>query len=135
MKHYRSLQLAACMLMQALIVGCAALGVSTPKTFIDRAVAAQLTATAVLRSADSLLNAGVINVADAKNTLATVVTANKAIDLATQAYLAACPLLPVNGAVDTACTAPAADAKLASAIALLTVVQTYLNNLNTKGKS
>lgn len=125
MKHFRSF-LAISML--ALIAGCSSLGIAPPRTFIDKAVAAQLAATAVLHSADSLLNAGAISVSDAKNAQATVATANQAIDLATAAYQAACPLLPGNGTVNTACTAPAAEAKLTSAIAVLTVIQTYLNS-------
>lgn len=116
----------------ALLTACTAIGVSTPTTFVDKAVAAQLTATAVLRSANTLLEAGTISVADAKNAQATVVIANQAIDLATAAYSAACPLLPKSEKVDTACVAPAADAKLTSAIAVLTVIQTYLT---TKAKS
>lgn len=111
----------------ALVLGaCASLGVPPAQTFLDKALAAQLSATAVLRSADTLLNAGAIGVSDAKNARATVATANQAIDIATTAYVIACPIKPASLSVDTVCTAPSADAKLASAVAILTVVQTYL---------
>ncbi|MGK2899213.1 MAG: hypothetical protein ACSLE9_11075 [Burkholderiaceae bacterium] len=121
-----------CGLVVALAAGCAAIGVRAPQTFIERAVAAQLSATAVLRSADTLLNAGAIGLADARNARATAANANQAIDLATAAYLAACPLAPGNGAVDAACASAPADARLASAIAVLGAMQTYLRSQGSK---
>ena len=129
MKHLRSFLVIP---LLAVIVGCSTFGIAPPKTFIDRAVAAQLSATAVRHSAATLLDAGAISVSDARNAQATADAANQAIDLATQFYVAACPLVPGNGATQKDCTAPAADAKLTSAIAILTVMQTYLTTKGAK---
>lgn len=111
---------------------CAYLGLSPPKTFIESAVAAQLTATAVRTSATNLLNSGAISVADAKNAQAAASTANEGIDIAMKMYTAACPLLPQTEAVDPSCKAPAAEAKLTALVGILTVTQTYLQTKEKK---
>lgn len=121
---FRSIVLAACVLAAA---GCAQLGLPGAKTFVDKAVAAQLTSTAVRRSAIQLLDAGRITPADARNAQAAADAARQGIDLATAVYVAACPRIPQTEEVDKSCSAPAADAKLTAAISILTAVQTYLD--------
>ena len=101
----------------ALLTACAALGVDAPQTFNQRAAAAQIAVTSVRGSALSLLNAGKLSVADAKNVQVTADAGNAAIDLALQ-----------TGASDPA----GANSKLASAIAILTGVQAYLATKGSK---
>lgn len=106
-------RLKLCLAAVALTVlaACATVGVDAPQTFNQKAAAAQITVTAVRSSALSLLNAGKISVADAKNVQASADAGNAAIDLAL---------------LTSASDPTAAGGKLASAIAILTGVQGYL---------
>lgn len=90
---------------------CASLGVDAPQTLNHRVAAAQISVTAVRSTALTLLNAGKITAADAKNVQASADAGNAAIDLVMQ----------------TVSTDPGgASKKLDSAIAILTGVQLYL---------
>jgi hypothetical protein len=64
--------------------GCAALGITKPLTFNDSLGVGYGTATAVLTTTDTLLNAGKINDATAKNIEAQDVNLKAALDIAAQ---------------------------------------------------
>lgn len=117
----------------AVLCGCASLGVPAPQGFMQSALAAQTTVTAVRQTALDLLNAGTITAAQAKTARAAADAGNSAIDLAVPAYLAVCPA-PAASAPATSCTAPAAQTQLATAVTILTAAQTLLATYSTKGK-
>lgn len=114
-------------------IGCSTLGAPAPKTFLERAAAAQTAVTALRTSAASLLTAGSISVADAKNVRSSADNVNEAIDVALTAYKLACPAPApaASGVAAAPCASPAADAKLASALSILTAAQTYLRSKGT----
>lgn len=94
-----------------LLSACSALGVDPPKTFNEKAAAAQISVTAARSSALQLLEAGKITAADARNVQAVADAGNAAIDLARQLEKS---------------DPNAAGAKLTYAVAIVSAVQTYL---------
>lgn len=98
-------------LLIAAIGACAAIGADAPQSLHEKAAAAQITVTAARSTALRLLEAGKISAADAKNVQAAADAGNTAIDMAL-----------ALGKSDPA----AASAKLASAVAIVQAVQTYL---------
>lgn len=128
-----SLRYALIALFVMATAACASLGLYTPQTFIERAVAAQLTATSVRTSATKLLNSGAITVADAKNAQTAASNANEGIDIAVAAYKAVCPALHTTELPDPACAAPpGADAKLTAVVGILQLTQSYLKTKEPK---
>lgn len=137
MKRFNVFNLIILTVLCALFTACASLGVPPPTTFNGRVAAAQISVTAVRSTALQLLNQGAIGAADAKNARAAADTGNAAIDLAQSMYVQACPAPPAAAASAPDATAPpcvssAADAKLQSAIAILTAMQSYLNAKGVK---
>lgn len=126
-----SIFLTACSI--ALITACSTFGIATPKTFEEKALAAQLSVTTIRSTANSLLTMSLISVADAKNAQAAANVGNEGIDLAIGMYRQACPVLPDKPVAGAApCTAPAATAKIDAIVGILTLAQTYLNTKGAK---
>jgi hypothetical protein len=79
-KHRLTLFLAACAL--ALLTACAAIGVEPPKTFNERLAVAVSTVTAARDATTTLLVAGKISAADARNLQAQADVAREGLDVA-----------------------------------------------------
>jgi hypothetical protein len=105
------------MLAALLLSACAALGLSTPETFNQRALAATGTSQAILRTAIDMRAAGKLSDADRDNVVATVRTAEQGIDLA---------------ATIAKTDAPAGTARLQASIAVLNALSAYLATKGTK---
>jgi hypothetical protein len=101
----------------ALLTACAALGVTAPQTFNDKALAAALTIDTVQKNASTLLKAGKISPADAENVLKAADTATEGIKVA-RAYAATSPT--------------AAATRLDAAVAGLTALTAYLATQGSK---
>lgn len=111
MKHFRSLNLAIASFMLALVVGCAALGSATPDTFNQKLAVGVATVAEVRTTAATLLQAGKISVADAKNVQASADVAREGFNVA-------------RGLASTDLTA--ASTRLDVANAALKALQAYL---------
>lgn len=98
-------------LSAALLIGCAQLGATGPKTFNDQLAAATTTSTFVLKSTTVLASAGKISKADAENVLQQSDLAMAGVKLARQIQ-----------ATDPA----AAETKLGAALKILTALDAYL---------
>lgn len=116
MKTLRHLRLSAALLMLALLTACAQMGLTSTK-FEDKAYAASLTIDAIQRNTSTLLNAGKITPADARNAL-------QAADVAVEG---------IKVARTYAGTAPAtANSRLDAAVIGLTALTAYLNSQGAK---
>jgi hypothetical protein len=112
----RSWYLFVAMAALVLMTACSSLGLSSPETFNQKALAAQSTVTAIANSALSLRQAGKLSDADRDNVVATLRSAQQGIDLATLIAKQD----PAGGMT-----------KLDTTITVLTALQAYLA---TKGK-
>lgn len=109
MNRFLQYLLLAC--ASALLTACASLGVQSPTTFNQKAVAAHATVEGVAKTALGLRQAGKLSDADRDNVVATLKSAESGIDLAT--------LVAKND--------PAGGmTKLDASIAVLTALQAYL---------
>lgn len=105
------LRAALVMIVAALVIACAQLGVQTPTTFNQKAIAGHAAVEGIAKTALTLYQAGKLSDADRSNVVATLRSAESGIDLATQ----------------VAKTDPTgAGTKLDASIAVLTALQTYL---------
>lgn len=103
--------LLAALVLATLMIACAQLGVDSPATFNQKAVAAHSTVEGIAKTALGLRQAGKLSDQDRGNIVASLMAAEQAIDIATI----------------TAKTDPAGGtAKLSAAIAALTALQAYL---------
>lgn len=80
----RSIQQSIIVLALAVLVGCAQLGLATPKTFNDKAAVAYGSVTQVVKTTTTLLTAKKISSNDAQNVLTTAENAKAGIDVAVQ---------------------------------------------------
>lgn len=104
-----------------LFAACAQLGLQTPQTFDQKLAAGYVTVQTVAETATAAYTAGKLKEADRTNVVTTTRAAITGLDLAKTTRDALCP--PAAGPT---CTAPAADAKLAATMAILTALQAYL---------
>lgn len=106
----------ASLALVALLIGCAQLGASAPRTFNEKLLAGYTTVEAVANSASHLRAAGKLSDADRDNVVSTARTAIAGIDVAAQI-----------GKTDPV----AGQAKLTATIAVLTALQAYLATKGT----
>lgn len=103
--------LLAALVLATLMIACAQLGVDSPATFNQKAVAAHQTVEGIAKLSLTLHQAGKLSEADRTNIVSTLRTAEQGVDLATIA----------------AKTDPAGGlSKLNASIAVLTALQAYL---------
>lgn len=117
MKHTRALWGFLAICVMTLAVGCAQLGLTAPKTFNEKALAAALTVEQVQKTTTTLLKVDKISQADAENVL-------KATDAAVAGIAVARSYAKTDPTAGTT--------KLDAAIAALTLVQTYLATQGAK---
>jgi hypothetical protein len=107
----RALQGIAILLFAAAVIACAQLGVSTPQTFNQKAVAAHVTVEGLAKTALTLHQAGKLADVDRQNIVVTLRSVEEGIAVATL----------------IAKTDPTgAASKLDASVAVLTVLQAYL---------
>ena len=109
----RSFGLLMATLAIVLVVGCAQMGVPTPKTFNEKALAAEASVKTVLDSATLLRSAGKITSADVQSIIKGTDAAQEGINVA-------------RALQKTAPTTPAGANRLQLALDGLTLLQTYL---------
>jgi hypothetical protein len=112
----RSWYMFAAMAVLVFLTACSSLGLTSPETFNQKALAAQNTVTAIASSALTLRQAGKLSDADRDNVVTTLRSAQQGIDLATLIYKQD----PAGGMT-----------KLDTTITVLSALQAYLA---TKGK-
>lgn len=105
------LQNSILILMLAILVACAQLGLATPETFNEKLAAGYVTVTEMVTTTTALLKAGKIKSDDAANIQVQVNTAKAGLDIAKQV---------------AANDPKAADAKLVAVRTVLTALSTYL---------
>lgn len=114
MKHVAAIPLA---LVLAIMMGCAALGLSAPETFNQKLAVGYATVTTIRDTATLLLNTGKINAADGTNVLNSTDAARAGLDTAREI-----------GKTDPA----AAEFKVNSVRTILTALGAYLASKGAK---
>lgn len=107
----KTVRISAFVALIFLITACATLDVPVPQTFNQRVLAAYNTADAIVQSMATLLQAGKIKPADAQQVHDQVVNLKTGIDIAQQVH---------------ASDPSAGEDKLATTVAALTALQSYL---------
>lgn len=109
MRHARLYCYWNCLLL--LLAGCAALGLPTPATFNEKALAAYGTVQEIVKDGDTLLAAKKLSPDDAQNVLTQALNARNGIDIARSIYKS---------------DSLAGTTKLTATITVLTALQSYL---------
>lgn len=121
------------MVAVAMLSACAQMGMQTPDTFNKKVIAAYATVQTVAQSAEAAYQAKVITKRDVDSLVATGRASVAGIMATEEIYLLACPLRPKLETPDPTCPVPAAaSAKLASTLAVLTALQSYLAQQGVK---